>query len=444
MNDNKWAELEKLAAPSVVEALKKLHAFYDGRKIAEWAANLYDPATGGFYYSNSARDNEGFAPDIESTRQILGLIGSNGGYANTNAALPDEIKAKIVDFAKKLQSPVDGYFYHPQWPQGKENLHNDRYGRDMGWACAILRDLKPYGKDQFPLYCTPMGVKCEKHHGTAESCFAPVAKQAESAENKPAASKAPDYSSHEAFRAWLEEYDKDVKLNSGRAHNLAALRNEIVARGFGDDVIDFYDRIQAELFEEHLAAGVEPTGAWQTDLNYRLIWGTWKHLHYYNYEKCNRPINLKYAPYLVRSCVKVLLKKIETPHAMNDLFNQWVSIRAVIENVQKHYGSDEAERLHEIVREYATELVDITLEKILPFKNDDGTVVYCSNGLGLKAIYGTPIAMGVREGDANAMSLCCSMHNAVFGCLGYPVVRIMDESDGAAFVEIVKNKDKNA
>ena len=63
MNDNKWAELEKLAAPSVVEALKKLHAFYDGRKIAVWAANLYDPATGGFYYSNSARDNEGYAPE---------------------------------------------------------------------------------------------------------------------------------------------------------------------------------------------------------------------------------------------------------------------------------------------------------------------------------------------------------------------------------------------
>ena len=252
----------------------------------------------------------------------------------------------------------------------------------------------------------------------------------------------PDYSSHEAFRAWLEEYDKDVKIASGRAHNLAALRNEITAKGFADDVIDFYDRIQAELFEEHIAAGIEPTGAWQTDLNYKLIWGTWKHLHYYNYEKIDRAIGLKYAPYLVRSCVKVLLQMIETPHAMNDLFNQWVSINAVISNVRRHYGEEEAERLHGIVRESAVELVDITLKKILPFKNDDGTVVYRSVGVGLKSIYGTPIAEGVREGDANGMSLCCSMYNAVFACLGYPTVRIMDASDGERFVEIVKNKEK--
>lgn len=439
---NKWEQIERTASSEVVAALKKLNAYFDGRRIAEWAANLYDPEVGGFYYSNSARDNEGYAPDLESTCQILHLLTGNGGYKSSDDALPDDIKQKIVDFVKSTQSPDDGYFYHPQWPKGRENLNNDRYGRDMGWACALLRELKPYGKQQYPPYCTPMGVKCERHKDTDDSCFPTILPAPKPADPKRAMSQ-PDYSSHEAFRTWLEDYDKDIKIASGRAHNLAALRNEIVAKGFGDDVIDFYDRIQAELFEEQTAAGLEPTGAWQTDLNYKLIWGVWKHLHYYNYEKCNRPTNLKYAPYMLRSCIKVILQKIETPHAMNDLFNQWVSVSAIISNVRRHYGAEEAERLHEIVREYARELVDITLEKIASFKNDDGTVVYRSVGTGLKSIYGVPIAEGVREGDANGMSLCCSMYNAVFGGLGYPPVRIMDESDGERFIEILKNKEKS-
>ena len=128
---------------------------------------------------------------------------------------------------------------------------------------------------------------------------------------------------------------------------------------------------------------------------------------------------------------------------MNDLFNQWVSISSVISNVRRHYREAEAEKLHEIVRESAVELVDITLAKITPFKNDDGTVVYRSCGLGLPSIYGTPISKGVREGDANGVSLCCSMYNAVFGGLGYPTVKIMDASDGERFVEILKSKEKS-
>ena len=98
---NKWEQLERIASPEVVAALKKLNAYFDGRKIAEWAANLYDPEVGGFYYSNSARDNEGYAPDLESTCQILHLLTGNGGYKSSDDALPDDIKQKIVDFVKR-------------------------------------------------------------------------------------------------------------------------------------------------------------------------------------------------------------------------------------------------------------------------------------------------------------------------------------------------------
>ena len=122
---------------------------------------------------------------------------------------------------------------------------------------------------------------------------------------------------------------------------------------------------------------------------------------------------------------------------MTDLFNQWVSIHAVISNVRYHYGDAEAERLHEIVREHAAPLINATIEKTKDFKNGDGTVVYRSVGVGMTSIYGVPIAMGVREGDVNGVALWCSLYNGVFNCLGYPIPHIMNESDGARFVELL-------
>ena len=426
-----WRSIAEQASPEVVEALRRLSAQYDGRAIAEWAARLYDPEIGGFYYSNSARDTEGYLPDLESTKQILSLIVSNGGYKNENEAIPDGIRQRIVEFVKGTQSDKDGYFYHPQWEQGRDRLPNDRWGRDLGWACALLRDLTPYGERQYPRYCTPTGMKCRRHAEGGE-CFPKRESGA-----KPSSASLPDYSSREAFSAWLWEYDKDIRNHSGRAHNLAALRNEIVAQGYGDVVLDFLDSNLRELFAEQTAAGEEPTGAWQTTYDYHLIWGVWKHVYFYNYERCRRAFPLEIAPYTVRACIKVLLQPIERPHAMNDLFNQWVSIHAVIANIRYHYGEAEAQRLHEIVREQARELVDMTIKKTEHFRNADGTVVYRSVGVGMTSIYGVPIAEGVREGDANGVSLWCSLYCGVFNCFGYPVPPIMDESDGARFVELL-------
>ena len=73
----RWRLLESYiggeSGAAIVEALKKLYLIYDDG-VATWFPNLYDPAVGGFYYSNSARDTEGFLPDIESTGQALGFI----------------------------------------------------------------------------------------------------------------------------------------------------------------------------------------------------------------------------------------------------------------------------------------------------------------------------------------------------------------------------------
>ena len=68
--DEKW----KLFADTIggedgkelAAAYRELYSIFD-EELIEWVANLYDPITGGYYYSNAARDNEGFLPDLGRT-----------------------------------------------------------------------------------------------------------------------------------------------------------------------------------------------------------------------------------------------------------------------------------------------------------------------------------------------------------------------------------------
>ena len=89
---------EKLGAETTAE-LKKLLSIY-GQEMYVWLANLWDPDTGAFYYSGSARDTIGFLPDLESTAQAFSLIDASGLMANYDDsyanALSEETKNKIV------------------------------------------------------------------------------------------------------------------------------------------------------------------------------------------------------------------------------------------------------------------------------------------------------------------------------------------------------------
>ena len=133
---------------SAVNELRALYGIYDERYYL-WLASLWQPEIGGFYYSVSGRDTEGFMPDIESTVQALNSLGRLG----LNSAMDeDETKARytkmrraIIRFAKSLEDPLDGYFYHPQW--GKD-ISVSRRGRDAGWS---VQAINAYGeKPDYP------------------------------------------------------------------------------------------------------------------------------------------------------------------------------------------------------------------------------------------------------------------------------------------------------
>ncbi len=417
-----WEELEKIAPPEVVSALKNLNAFYDGRKIAYWMANLYDPEVGGFYYSNSARDTEGFLPDLESTVQLLSWTNANGAFTKPSKdVIPEDIANKMVKFAKDMQSDTDGCFYHPQWLGQKVSVA--RVGRDISWGNGLIAR---FGAS--PDYDVPGGAK--------GILGAPKGKK-ENADGQQKRVAGADFSNSEAYIKWIEEYNATIKENSGRAHEMNAMYSEIRGNGYVKETLDFLDRIQDEVYAEQTAAGEVPTGLWQKPVDYRSVWGLLKYMPFYNDPECGREI--RYAPEIVATCVKVIQLPPEGKYFMNDMMNQWRGIDSMLQNVKK-YHPERLEELYEITRAHAKELVDNSLAKIQPFKREDCSFSYCQNGHSLAEIYGTPISLGAVEGDVNATGLCCSMYRAVFTCLGYPVVPLCSEEDGEMFIEIIKNK----
>ena len=468
-----WIAIKEQAPEDLYNALKRLNSFYEGSKMCEWMANLWDGKYGGFYYSNSARDNEPFRPDLESTNQLTSWLQANGAMTSVNDQFPNELKIQIVDFAKSMQCAEDGYFYHPQWPQGTDKLNTDRYGRDLSWGVAIInrfycdRDGDGVAEKQYPYYCTPSGAKCEEHYGKeGESCSyasatssgtglstavatasssitASVQSSVGSAVSRipsstvtATATNKPDYSSSEAFTAWLEDYCSSIKTNSGAAHNINALQSEIIAKGFCDELLDFLEKYQQEVWEEQTSAGQTPTGLWQYEPDYRFVWGILKYMPFFNDSKYGRPI--AHPEEIVNACMEVIMLPATGNYAMNDLMNQWSSITGILTNVQdKHKDPEMVAKIRSNLLERGAELIENSIEKLSDFKLEDGTFVYTYAGKSLATIYGVPISLGVREGDVNGNSLCSSYYRGMFTTLGFDAVPLCTSADGENFLKTI-------
>ena len=436
-----WERIATDAGEDVADALLRLRSFYDTDKIIEWAASLYDPERGGFYFSESARDTKGYLPDIESTAQLLGVLKDDCAFSDIDSEMPEEIKRKVISFTRSLQAE-DGYFYHPQWPQGKEHLNVDRYGRDLvsGTGLFSLFTLSDGERQvkQYPDRCIPGGMKCAVHTGTDGCC--PICDSAE--DTGPVTTTAdvhPDYTSREAFSDWLEKFNANVKTNSGQAHKIAELRYEINAHGYMDVVLDHLDRVQAEVYAEQSAAGETPSGLWQRAANYRAVWGLLKYMALYNDPVWGRRIDIKYVPHIVDICIRVIGMPPDGAYMMNDLMNQWRGISRIIDNVRKYYGEDAVRSIYAQVRRNAAPLVENTIKKLAPFKLEDGTIAYQSNGRTLRRIYGVLISEGEREADINALACSLGLYGSVLASLGVERVPPFSHCDGARFSELLLN-----
>ncbi len=387
----------------IVEALKELYALFTD-DIIDWFAGLYDKETGGYYYSASARDNEGFLPDAESTNQALnfwvssGMCNEFGGsYVN---AIPECMRERIPQFIYSLQDP-DGYFYHPQW--GK-NIIVRRRARDFSWCMSMLKNF-----GVTPKYKTILD---------------------KATDNESEQTLIPDHlKDRESFLAYLDTLniaERSYHVGS----DLGSQASQIIACGLMDDCIKFLnDRQHHE------------TGIWHDKTNYYGINGLMKISGCYTAAKVVIPNSLEAA----RSAIAAITSD-EPMGAVVDLYNTWFAVGNILVCLRAAGGEEGAKMADSVVdslMNIAPEAIRKSKEKIAPFRKPDGGYSYAPNYSSATSQSVPAAVPHSAEGDVNGTVI------AVMGIIGH-IYRALEltefkvplfvEADRQRYVELIEKK----
>jgi len=410
----KWDALKGALDPEyageLVESMQNLYSLYTDDLIS-WFANLYDPAVGGYYYSNSGRNTYGFLPDIESTEQALRFIATSGiaaeyggGYEDV---LPLQMKEKIVYFLKSLQDE-NGYFYHPQWSRELSDSKLSRLSRDLGNAVSVLKKL-----GSAPTYNTPNGDKGDgitadeyiagrALTGSLRSGRTALASRVSLAASVAVPSHLVDKASFESYLASL-----DIKNSSYSVGNtLTAQKSAIIYR---DKVLkaEGADYSLMDILIKWLSDNQNPeTGLWHGTVNYYAINGLMKISGVYG----SAEVLLPNADKAVVAAVDAITSD-EKCGAVVDIYNTWYAVSRVLRHMRTYGNDSDKQKAAEVLsdlRANAAVALQATAEKIAVFKKEDGSFSYTPNASSANS-QGCPVAVpGTNEGDVNATVICTS------------------------------------
>ena len=429
---------------NLVKAMKDLYTAYDDSMI-DWFANLYDPETGGYYYSNSGRDNQGYLPDIESTAQALKFITTSGmadtlGDGTYVSAIPEEMKEQIVKFIKGLQDP-DGYFYHPQWTKNQHGA--SRLARDMGNAVSVLKSL-----GSAPTYNTPNGDKGDGllYDGTPAPAAAKLtgklgqsAVVAVSEVIATATAYMKELENKDTFLAYLDSLK--ITANSYSAGNtLTSIMSQIVQR---DKTLkaEGADYSLVDILIDYLNERQNPeNGTWSAETNYYAVNGLMKISGVYSKAGIMIP-NYKAA---IKSAIDAITSD-EKIDSVTSIYNTWYTINRIRAITNSYGTAEEKAEVRTIINELlanAPEALAATKAKILVFKKGDGSFSYKPDSSAPNS-QGCPVAIpGTNEGDVNATVICSSdILVYVYGALGVSdySVSIYTYNDWRRYENILEN-----
>lgn len=411
--DNKWLALENEAGTEICDAMRELYSIYsDG--VVDWFANLYDARVGGFYYSNSARDNEKVEfkgeeyplyPDSESTCQALGFISSSGMAPSYEKSLPEWMREQIKKYVMGLQDE-SGFFYNPQWPKALTDTKISRRARDLSWCTGMLSS---FGLE--PTYDTPNGVKGSGKLYDGTPVEMPSQKACTEGESKAnSAAYAPHLENAETFMAYLDGMIKENrKLHfysignqltaempqiKKRAEDLKALGAEY---DLVDMLIEWLDSYQNK-----------ENGLWEPEANYLGVNGLLKISGVYS--KAKREL-----PNAERAAVSAInaITSDEPMGGVVDLYNTWFAVGNILDNLRAYGktvevdgemldGEARAAKIINNLRKIAPPAIRKSAVKISRFSKPDGSFSYCPD-------YPAPTSQGMPvctpykcEGDVNA------------------------------------------
>ena len=412
MREEYWSNLKAYVdglgfdGDETVTAFKKLYSLYKDSAYL-WLANLYDPVTGGFYYSNSGRDTVGFAPDLESTRQALDFLRYSGMTSSLKTDLPKEIQTAIVEFVRGLYDSSSGLYYHPQWSHLVTT--DERLGRDYTNAKTILSAFGAKQTKAVSALTMPMAASVAYSASFVVATASPAHLQSE--------------------EAFLEYLNSQNWKDSYTAGNRIAAQSALIAQaGLMDVCLDFLDEKQ-----------YPETGMWAPTRDDYAVNGFLKISGIYL--DAGRPI--KYAKEAADTCIAVLKSELK-PTTVCWVYNVWFSLANIIRNLNGSKSTAEdkalAVEIRSTLRQNAAEYIDIATAKYLPFVKDDGSFSYTPTRTSDMS-QGMPVAVyNTNEGDVNASYISIiSVPSRIFEALGYGKyeVPIYTKNDMKVFVDAI-------
>ncbi len=467
--DEVIAVIKNMVGEETAAALVSMTEIYDSRLI-EWLAGLYAPSIcvcigmgdescrntkycnvngAGFYFSNSGRDTVGYLPDVESTRQALGMISSAGlcwMYGDSyKEALPKEILESIARYVQVLQSP-DGYFRHPQWAHLSD--YDMRLNRDLSWSTTLLGvgGLSPY-------YTTPNGIpgigapSDNKTKLTTELDIsdAIAVSKVISVSTYPAVLE-----SEESFIAFLKTMDDSIRRDSyyygSRMQTYSA---QIQVRDKTLGTVENPTPLM-DILINWLNSHINPErGTWVWDEanggnsyqmgTYAETNGVMKISGLYEVAGARWPAGVK--------CMEIcaaMLTTSEQPTGAVDIYNAWIALGAVNNVVANHGTAEERAAASAFMQDFrqrgAAEAVLASRDKLLLFKREDGSFSYWT-GASPGYSMGMPTAViGSVEGDING-ALIASADTWGFICsrLGVPKIPLFGSVELHEFKKILMN-----
>ena len=425
-----WAELEAAiggeAGKEIVEAFKEFYSIYDS-KVATWFANLYDPfichcgecvpgtiasgavscGGGGFYYSNSGRDNEGYAADIESTAQLLSMLTSSGmadlDGGHYKYLIPETMQKQMVVYLRSLQDQ-NGFFYNYQWTKEATDAQTlPRRARDLGSAVSVLN---AFGSG--PKYDTPNGDKGIGSVTTPLGTSTPTvaAKTVLAAEESP---YDPRFESVDSLLAYLNGLLQTYPSGDSRFYSIGSVITSQMSQVVNRDEDLGYSKKNGNFAAEGSLTHciIEWFNSYQRTDN--GLWGPSSYAGINGllkisgiYLKAEVPMN--YAKEAALAAVDALTSSEKAGSAVN-VYNAWYSISNVLRNLRTAGKDDIADEVRTALYAVAPEAIRMSAEKTLPFKKPDGSFSY---GIQYSSAtsQGMPVAVpNSAEGDVNGTAL---------------------------------------
>ena len=450
--EKQYAAVREMYGVEVENAVRSHLAMFSD-KYYLWLADLYDPGEydaegnplgGGFYFSNSGRDTPGFGVDLESTAQVLAFLGNSGmipSKVEYYDIFPEKMQKEMIAFALNAQSPVDGYFYHPQWGT---DVKNSRLSRDCGWAVRILGYF-----GEMPYWNTPTGA--EGQYGDPPGVEPASALSGKLSDSKVTAvskvisvagTKKWHGSAHlaslDAWEAYLEDLMKDIRTKSYSIGNTVASQASQIENRESIAKANNEKTGYIALFEEYFNKYQLSNGLWEEcsvenkDVYYNAINGLMKISGGYN----SLGVKLNYAEEAIRAATYMITyigsskdgsdwadctgKK---PDNSVDVYNPWVCINNILKSVRDNDGDEAAEALRtKYIKPYALEMIQVTSKKIAMFARVDGSYCYNWGGVGSTS-QGAPVAVGgTIEGDVNGGNIAFTgTYREMTNALGFTV-----------------------